>query len=154
MNLFLIRHAHAVGPDEDPARPLSARGREQVLSLAEFLKESGVFQPTEFWHSTLDRSRETAELLARGLRLTAPLSLMPDFEPESDPRAGARRINATSEALAIVGHEPHLSALATLLVVGRTDPPAFVMKKCSALALEGLGGFWSVRWHVSPDLIV
>jgi phosphohistidine phosphatase len=154
MNLFLIRHAHAVGADENPARPLSARGREQVSSLAGFLKRSGLFQPAEFWHSSLDRSRETAELLARRLRLTTPLRLVPDLEPESDPRDGVRRINAATGALAIVGHEPHLSALATLLVVGKIDPPAFVMKKCSALALEGLGGCWSVRWHVSPDLIV
>jgi phosphohistidine phosphatase len=79
---------------------------------------------------------------------------MPDLEPEANPRATVRRIKSETGALAIVGHEPHLSALATLLVTGRSDPAAFVMKKCSALALEGVGGFWSVRWHVSPDLIV
>jgi phosphohistidine phosphatase len=154
MRLFLIRHAHAVGADENAARPLSPRGREQVLSLAEFLQRSGLFQPESFWHSALDRSRQTAELLARRLRPNAPLTCMPDLEPEANPRATVRRIKSETGALAIVGHEPHLSALATLLVAGKTDPAAFVMKKCSALALEGVGGFWSVRWHVSPDLIV
>jgi phosphohistidine phosphatase len=93
-------------------------------------------------------------LLARRLRPAATLTLMPDLEPEANPRAAARRIKAATGALAIVGHEPHLSALATLLVAGKMEPPAFVMKKCSALALEGVGGFWSVRWHVSPDLLV
>lgn len=154
MNLFLIRHAHAVSADENAARPLSPRGREQVLSLAEFLASSGLFQPENFWHSPLDRSRQTAELLARRLRPAAPLRLMPDLQPEANPRATVRRINSATGALAIVGHEPHLSALATLLVAGKSEPPAFVMKKCSALALEGMDGFWTVRWHVSPDLIV
>ncbi|MGH7944663.1 MAG: SixA phosphatase family protein [Opitutaceae bacterium] len=154
MNLFLIRHAHALGADEDPARPLSPRGREQVLSLAEFLERSGVFQPAEFWHSALVRSRQTAELLARRLRLAAPLALIPDLEPEASPKTVVRRIRAATHAIAVVGHEPHLSALATLLVAGKAEPPAFVMKKCSALALEGIDAFWSVRWHVSPDLIV
>lgn len=153
MNVYLIRHAHAVDASEDPERPLSPRGRDQVLALAAFLKRSGLFQPLAFWHSPLLRSRETAELLGQRLRLAVPFLLMPDLEPEDDPRAAARRIKAANHAVAIIGHEPHLSALATLLVVGQAGPPVFVMKKCSALALEGVGSHWSVRWHVAPDLI-
>jgi phosphohistidine phosphatase len=153
MQLYLIRHAHAVDADEDPERPLSKRGVEQANDLAGFLRRSRLFQPAEFWHSSLARSRQTTQLLAQRLRLDVPHTLMPDLEPEDDPRAAARRIKAVTHSLAIVGHEPHLSMLATLLVVGKMELPLFVMKKCSALALEGEGGHWSVRWHVSPDLI-
>ena|SRR5688572_21057321 len=153
MNLYLIRHAHALGADEDPERPLSQRGRAQVLALVEFLKPSGLFHPAEVWHSPLARSRQTAELLTRQLRLTAPLALMPDLEPEADPRAVLRRIKATGHSLAIVGHEPHLSALATMLIGGKAGLPLFIMKKCSTLALEGADAHWSVRWLVPPDLI-
>lgn len=154
MKLYLIRHAHAVDAEEDPERPLSKRGVDQVTSLAAFLRRSDLFEPQDFWHSPLARSRQTAQILAQRLRLDVPQTLMPDLEPEDDPRAAARRIKATTHDLAVVGHEPHLSALATLLVVGKMEFPVFVMKKCSALALEGMGGHWSVRWHVSPDLIV
>ena len=153
MNLYLVRHAHAVGTDVDPTRPLSPRGREQVIAVADFLASSGVFQPAEFWHSPLVRSRQTAELLGRRLQLDVPHSLMPDLEPESDPRAIKRRLTATARAIAIVGHEPHLSALATLLISGKAGLPVFVMKKCSVLALEGVDAHWSVRWHISPDLL-
>jgi phosphohistidine phosphatase len=153
MNVFLIRHAHAVGGDVDPTRPLSPRGREQVRALADFLSPSGALQPAEFWHSPLVRSRQTAELLARRLHLAVPHSLVPELEPESDPRAAARRLKAAAHDVAIVGHEPHLSALATLLIGGKIGLPVFVMKKCSVLALEGLDAHWSVRWHISPDLI-
>ena len=153
MNVYLIRHAHAVAASENPERPLSTRGCNQVFALAAFLKRSGLFQPSEFWHSPLLRSRETAQLLDQRLRLSIPHLLVPDLEPDDDPRAAARRLKATNHAVAIIGHEPHLSALATLLVVGKAEVPAFVMKKCSALALEGVGSHWSVRWHVSPDLI-
>jgi phosphohistidine phosphatase len=153
MNVYLIRHAHAVDADENPERPLSTRGRAQVVALATFLTRSGLFQPAAFWHSPLLRSRETAELLGQRMRLSVPYMLMPDLEPEDDPRAAARLIKAANHAVAIIGHEPHLSALATLLVVGRAGLPAFVMKKCSALALEGMESHWSVRWHVSPELI-
>jgi phosphohistidine phosphatase len=154
MQVYLIRHAHAVDPDEDPMRPLSQRGEEQVRTLGAFLRRRpAVFQPEQIWHSSLLRSRQTAELLAGHLHLTAPRTLMPDIEPEDDPRAVARRIKATAHAVAVVGHEPHLSALATLLVVGQMQPATFVMKKCAALALEGIGEHWTVRWHLSPELL-
>ena len=153
MYVYLIRHAHAVDAEEDPERPLSKRGREQVRTLAAFLRRSTVFQPAEIWHSSLVRSRQTAELLVERMSLEAPFKLMPDLEPEDDPRAIARQIRATTQPLAVVGHEPHLSALATWLVVGKTEPATFVMKKCSALALEGIGPHWSVRWHIAPELL-
>lgn len=153
MIVYLIRHAHAVDPDKDPERPLSARGRTQVAALANFLKRSGLFQPSEFWHSPLLRARETAELLRQRLSLASPCLLVPDLEPEDDPRAAARRVRVTTHDIAVVGHEPHLSTLATLLLTGKSDLPLVVMKKCSALALEGAGSHWTVRWHVSPELI-
>lgn len=151
--LYLIRHADALDADVDEARPLSRRGELQVRALADFLAGKEVFRPEEIWHSSLVRARQTAELLARRLQLRTPLRLMPDLEPEADPRAVARRIKVLPRPIAVVGHEPHLSALATLLVVGHAEPPSFLMKKCAALALDGGGDFWSVRWHVSPELL-
>jgi len=151
--LHLVRHAHAVEATDDAARPLSAKGRAQVRTLGKFLRSSGAFQPEEIWHSPLVRARETATLLARHLKLTVPLVLQPGLEPEDDPAAVARGLRSATRSVAIIGHEPHLSALASLLVRGRAAPPAFVMKKCAALTLEGTGRFWMVRWHVSPELL-
>ncbi len=153
MIVYLIRHAHAVDGEQDAERPLSPRGEQQVRALAQRLRPTDAFQPLQFWHSSLRRARQTAELLSTALHSPAPLALMPDLEPEADPRAVARRIKATSYSIAVVGHEPHLSALATLLVTGRLQPPAFIVKKCAVIALERMEGAWLVRWHVSPELI-
>src|SRR3954469_22570464 len=119
MLVYLIRHADAVDADQDAARPLSERGRAQVRALSGVFARGEIFLPDEIWHSSLLRSRQTAEILAQRLKLRAPLTLMPDLEPEDDPRAVARRIKATPRSLAVVGHEPHLSALASLLIAGR-----------------------------------
>ena len=151
--LYLIRHAHALDAADDTTRPLSARGEKQVRALAGFLRKSGVFQPEEIWHSPLVRSRQTAELLARRLKIVAPLILTPGLEPGDDPRIAARRIRTTPRAIAVVGHEPHLGLLASLLVTGKMEPVRFVMKKCAILALEGAAGHWRVRWHVSPEVM-
>jgi phosphohistidine phosphatase len=152
--LYLVRHAHAVEGEVDPARPLSDRGRKQVAVLAKFLGPSGAFRPDEMWHSPLVRSRETAQLLALHLNMVRlPLREMPDLRPEDDPAATARRLKLVRRPLAIVGHEPHLSALASLLVAGDMEPPAFVFKKSAVLMLEPNGEAWLVRWQISPELL-
>ncbi len=153
MDLYLIRHAHAVDAEEDPARPLSDRGRKQVRVVTNFLDQSEAFEPAEIWHSALARSRETAQMLAHALARDAVLTSTPGLEPNDDPDAIVRRLKKFDRALAIVGHEPHLSALATLLVAGPDKTPLFLLKKCSVLRLEGTGAHWQVRWQVSPELL-
>jgi len=157
MRLFLIRHAHAVAADEDAERPLSKKGREQVKRLGHFLKDSEAFRPDEIWHSPLLRSRETAKLLAKKIGFTAPLIEVEGLEPEDDARATAARLKTMRRDLAIIGHEPHLSALASELVVQRAKTSAFVLRKSSVLALERdrrrPGSHWLVRWQLSPELL-
>jgi phosphohistidine phosphatase len=153
MELYLIRHAHAVDKEENPERPLSERGRKQVRALAKFLATSGALHPAEFWHSSLVRSRQTAELLAERMNLHAPLVEVAGLEPCDEPALIGRRLKGLTKPLAIVGHEPHLSALATLLIGGTSDAPMFVVRKSAVIALEGAGPHWQVRWHLSPELL-
>jgi phosphohistidine phosphatase len=153
MRLHLIRHAHAVDAEEDPRRPLSARGRTQVARLVAFFRVGGRLRPAEIWHSSLARSRETAALLARGLDFSGPVRKMPGLEPEDDPRATAGRLTGAGDGLVIVGHEPHLSSLATLLLSDAAESPVVVLKKGACLALDHEEGIWRVRWLVDPGLI-
>ena len=157
MRLYLIRHAHAVPAADDAERPLSKKGREQVKRLAKFLKDSRAFQPDEMWHSPLLRSRQTAKLLAKKLEFTAPLIEVEGLEPEDDARATAVRLKNLRRDIAIVGHEPHLSALASELIARAPKTSAFVLRKSSVLAIErdrsGRDSRWLVRWQVSPELL-
>ena len=153
MDLFLIRHAHAEDTTPDELRSLSKRGRAQVRRLARFLRDSGGFEPEEIWHSPLVRAQETAALLCLGAKLGVPLREVTGLTPGDDPGQIARRLAAENRPLALVGHEPQLSALASLLVAGAPEPVRFAMKKGAALALEGAGRHWIARWHVHPDLL-
>lgn len=150
MELHLIRHAHAEDTVPDEARRLSPRGRRQARALARRLRATGEFAPAEVWHSTLRRARETAELLAPAAP-GAPLREQTGLAPEDDPAAVARRLARTREPVAIVGHEPLLSALASQLVTGAADPVAFHVRKASALALTRVGRRWVVRWFLPPE---
>lgn len=165
MLLHLVRHAHALAEDEDPARPLSPRGRAEVARLARFLGASGVFRPAQIWHSPLVRSRQTADDLAARLLLADALRVeIPGLLPEDDPRTLAQRLHLHPKDrgdIALVGHEPHLSALASLLVRGKARPDLFVLKKSALLSLELTASThkktgharWRARWHLSPELL-
>ena len=152
MNLYLIRHAHAHAAAEDAERPLSPKGRDQIRRLVKGLSATTAFQPDEIWHSPLTRSRQTARLLAKQLSLSASIHEIAGLVPEANPRPTATRLRGARHAIAIVGHEPHLSALASLLVTGVPGRVIFKLKKCSLLALELRGTQWTVRWQLAPEL--
>jgi phosphohistidine phosphatase len=65
----------------------------------------------------------------------------------------AAKLADLTKPLALVGHEPHLSALGSLLVTGGTDPVVIAMKKGAVLALEWGGRRWVVRWHIEPGML-
>lgn len=153
MHLYLIRHAHALDGENDAARPLSPKGRKQVRALGRLLRDSDTFSATEIWHSPLVRADETARLLARHLRSKAPRSAIAGLRPDDAGNSILKKLHALRDPVAVVGHEPHLSALASLLVFGKAAPSRFVFKKCAVLRLDRADGVWAVRWQISPELI-
>ena len=152
MHLYLIRHAHALDGDNDAARPLSPKGRKQVRQLAGLLQDADAFEAGEIWHSSLRRAHETAGLLAKKLKRGVRLKEVAGLAPDDAVDRIAAKLGDLRRPVAVVGHEPHLSALASLLVTGRAAPPRFTLKKCSALRLDRANGGWSVRWLVAPEL--
>lgn len=163
MRLYLVRHAHAVTPAENPARPLSETGRLATTRLGAFLRTTGAFAPAQLWHSPLERARETAAGLVAALDADIMQVETDDLLPEDDPQLVARRLAMypVTHDLGLVGHEPHLSALATLLVRGKPGPVGFALRKGAVIALERTDKLhrksqqprWRVRWHLSPELL-
>ena len=152
MHVILIRHAHAEDGENDAARPLSPKGRRQARALARLLRAAEAFDAGEIWHSPLVRARQTAALLVQRLGTKAPLREVGGLRPGDDPAATARRLGDARRPVAVVGHDPHLSELATLLVTDRVAPLRFKLKKGAALRLDRTAGGWVVRWLVTPDL--
>jgi phosphohistidine phosphatase len=147
--IYLMRHADAVSDEVDPVRPLSQKGRDQVARVCAFLGKKPDFVPDRILHSSLERSRETAGLLAKGLGLTAPLVPTKGIEPEDDPGKIAAVLEASKGDVAVVGHEPHLGVLASLMVHGPERPGVFYpFPKAAMLALTRDGKRWRAEWLV------
>ena len=150
MEVYLIRHAHALDGKNDAVRPLSAKGRKQIRAVGRFLRRNDALATHEFWHSPLVRAADTARRLVARLKIRGRLRRVSGLLHDDDPAIMARRLNKLRRPVALVGHEPHLSALASVLVGGKAAPPIFVLKKCAVLALEKHGKRWTARWQVSP----
>ena len=147
--IFLMRHADAVSDEENPARPLSRKGREQVARVCTALAKVAAFRPAEIWHSPLARSLETAELLAKGLGISAPLLLVSGISPDDDPLRIFAVLEAAEGEVAVVGHEPHLGVLASLMVHGPDRPGIFYpFPKAAVMALTREGKRWKPEWLV------
>ncbi|AOS43271.1 Phosphohistidine phosphatase SixA [Lacunisphaera limnophila] len=153
MHLYLIRHAHALDGDDDVVRPLSPKGRKQIRAVGKWLRDTGAFEAVEIWHSPLRRAEETAKFLARRLKSKARLTDVGGLRPDDAADSIYKKLHQLRHPVALVGHEPHLSALASLLVAGESVPARFVFKKCSVLRLDRIDGVWAVRWQISPELV-
>jgi phosphohistidine phosphatase len=113
--LFLVRHGDA-SPGEaghrDDLRSLTPKGRRQIHELRRALKRLDVVFD-RLHHSPLLRAVETAELLTGRL----------DGVTVVDPRlAGGPDLELLAalqgERVALVGHQPHLGELASMLIFG------------------------------------
>ncbi|GAB5561207.1 MAG: phosphohistidine phosphatase SixA [Synoicihabitans sp.] len=163
MRLFLIRHAHALDHENDAKRPISERGQLMTQKAAQFLKSSRVLNPRQIWHSPLQRAFETAADLVSMMELDSDLVETDGLLPFDDPQIIAERLRIypTTHDIAMVGHQPHLSRLASLLINDSADPAVFHFKKNAVLALRMAVEThprsnlpkWRVAWHFSPEFL-
>ncbi|HMC56690.1 MAG TPA: histidine phosphatase family protein [Gemmatimonadaceae bacterium] len=142
MQLLIVRHADAGDKEEfaktgkpDSERPLSDKGRRQMEGAVEGLVAL-VPECDTLVTSPYVRARQTAEIVAQ--EYDCPVQEATSLEPERSPEGFARwcRDNARDAELIIaVGHEPHLSTLATWLMTG-DDESHIELKKGGACLLE------------------
>lgn len=126
MNLYLIRHAIAVDPaspgyEDDNLRPLTEKGREKMINIARGLKALEVHFDL-ILTSPAVRTQDTAQILLKVLKMKkGQLINSENLLPTGSSDQLIGEINekySTLDSIAIVGHEPNLSTLISLLIAG------------------------------------
>jgi phosphohistidine phosphatase len=147
--LFLVHHGDAVGPDVDPMRPLSDRGRVEVDMLAQKTAERGA-KPDIIWHSGKLRARQTAEAYRKHCNPLASLSATRGLQPTDPINWIVDSIAGETKHILLAGHFPHLPRLLGRLVTGNpnADPGQFPLN--GVVALEQVDGKWIERWRLKP----
>ena len=148
MNLYLVHHGVAVGPEVDARRPLSPAGLANVERLASQAAALGA-KPAVVWHSGKLRAKQTAEAYWRACNALAEFSATRHLQPD-DPAVWMRdRLRGEPRDVLIAGHFPHLPRLLVLMLgdrpgVARDFPPHGVV----ALLTEDDGESWKEEWRV------
>jgi len=125
MNLYVLRHGVAVergAPDfaNDSERPLTAEGEKQLRQIATAMKKMDL-QFDLILSSPFLRAKQTAEIVAKNLKLKKRLRFFDELKPDGGVKNLLRQLNELKPApenILIVGHEPYLSRLISLFVSG------------------------------------
>jgi phosphohistidine phosphatase len=159
MEVILIRHAKSETRDpnswpDDDQRPLSVEGRAEQRSAARAMKKMGIkfdFIVT----SPLLRARETADLVAKGYRWTEAPQVAEELAHEYSVGAVVKLLAKfpPDSAVALVGHEPDFSDLASALISKSRDVNIAV-KKSGVVGIEFDGpaevGKGTLLYHLKP----
>jgi phosphohistidine phosphatase len=154
MKLYLVQHGDAKPKSEDPERPLTEQGREDVAQVAAFAQRADI-RVAQIRHSGKRRAEETATILAEYLAPTGGVVALPGLAPQDDAGRVAELLNRETRPLMLVGHRPFMNRLTGLLVAGSQDRVVVRFRKGGIVCLERdpTSWTWTVCWMVTPDLI-
>ena len=160
MNLFLLRHGIAEERDtpgfqNDFARPLTAKGKRQLRQTCAAMRKMKIDFDL-ILASPLVRAKQTAKIAAKELERQRRLEFSDALKPGGDAKKLVQKIYAHKPAAAsvlLVGHEPDLSRLVSLLVSGKLDL-SLDFKKGGLAKLEAAklraGKCATLAWLLTP----
>ena len=129
MELYVLRHAIAVPRGTPPyvrndsERPLTGKGIKRMRRGTRGMRRIGVTFDL-LLTSPYRRAQETAQIVADSFQVP---DLVENFEPlsaEAAPEQAIRELARRSDRLhsvLLVGHEPQLSSIGSILLGGRSD---------------------------------
>lgn len=160
MELYIQRHAIAVlrgteGYDRDGDRPLTAKGAKKMKQIAAGMRTLGI-SPDLILSSPLVRARQTAEIVAGVFDLRKKLEYSEALSTDGDNEDVVSEITkheASCGSILLVGHEPSLSGLISLLIAGDERVP-ITMKKGGLCKLTvnsiHYGRCATLEWLLTP----
>ncbi len=161
-DLYILRHGIAVPPGTpgipDDERPLTPKGEKRMQQIARGLRRLDL-KLDRILTSPLPRARATAEIVADGLQAGDLLETADVLRAGADASTIRDWLRErTEERLMIVGHNPALTDLITLLVLGATRPQPQVceLKKGGIAALRAADSSpdrAELIWVATPRLI-
>jgi phosphohistidine phosphatase len=160
VRLFLIRHAQAAEQDaeaypDDALRPLVAKGRRVQRRMSRMLVKRGL-RPDRIFSSPWKRAWQTAGIVAEetgvGRKERIPCDALAAPPDLAELAIGVGAVGA-DEIIALVGHEPWMSGLAALLLVGTTSGVAIDFPKSGIMGIEVPGfeaGRGTLEFFLTP----
>lgn len=152
MKLFLVQHGEAMNQAEDPARPLTEKGKLEVERVARAAHNLEM-NPECIFHSGKLRAEQTAESIASVLGVTK-LEAVPGLNPNDEVSPWSKKIALLDDEIALVGHLPFMDMLASLLLCGDEHKGIVRLRYGAIVCLErDPEGNWRILWLLSPEMV-
>ena len=162
VDLYLMRHGIAIPREDssrmpDAERPLTEEGVRKTRQVAQGFGQLGITCDRIFT-SPLVRARQTAEIAAQVLGLEDRVEEWAELGAGGSNEAVLHRLQTaarrkTLRAVLLIGHEPQLSELTSLLLSGKPGL-AVDFKKAGICCLEAgptlRWGQATLRWLLTP----
>ena len=145
MLLYLLRHAEAeVDAASDRARRLTAKGNDQAERVGKFCRDQGI-EPAIILSSPVTRALQTAKAVA-GKLSGAELTEVPWAACGMDPWMAMEELSALAKfpSVMLVGHQPDLGALASVLL-GMDNVQSLHVRKALLMAIDAPHGIGERR---------
>ena len=153
MKLYLVQHGEAVSKQEDPERPLSEQGRQDVQAMARFIRHAGI-KVARVWHSGKRRAEQTAEILAQVVLPGGNAEVVEGINPNDPVSEFIADADVWEEDTLITGHLPFMSRLVSLLISGNTESEVVQYQPGSIVCLERAeSDQWAIVWMLRPDML-
>lgn len=151
--LYLVRHADAKKGEDDPAKPLSEIGLQNIGKVASYALRLNI-KLSQIFHSNVLRAKQTAEILGEMLAPAKGVSETDGLSPLDDPQIWAARLKGLNDAILLVGHLPHLDNLASLLLCGHTERSFVSFKTAGMACLKREDDLWTLQSLIAPEILV
>jgi phosphohistidine phosphatase len=161
MNIYLLRHAHALdvgesGVEKDEERPLSDQGRQQMAVVADAVQRMGLKFDLVLT-SPLRRAAETAQELCRHLGMPdSALMTCSPLEPGGSSKKLMKRLRSfEANEVVLVGHSPDLGEHAAWMIGSRRTEVLITKAglahvRCDAPPRKAAG---ALVWLLTPEII-
>jgi phosphohistidine phosphatase len=165
MKIILLRHGIAAEHGtqsfaHDSERPLTPEGRSKVRLIAKALARLKII-PDVILTSPFVRAHQTAEIAATVLRLKQQMHFCTHLASGGDAKrviAEVNKLHGDAESVMLVGHEPDLSLLISLLLTGSPTGAAIELRKGGLCVLEvealRAGKCATLLWLAPPKLLI
>ena len=143
-----MRHGEALSGTPDSRRPLSQRGRDEVIALAQLASARGV-AVAWIYHSGILRAQQTAELVAAVLAPAEGVRELGGLCSDDDPFIVKAALETTSRPLMLVSHLPYLGRLAGLLTTGDAERAVMEFAPATLACMTRHPAGWRLSWSIS-----
>jgi phosphohistidine phosphatase len=147
MRVYLLRHGAASLrksslKSDDDRRPLTDAGKRKLRAAAAGMRAAGL-RVDRVLSSPVLRAVQTARIVAPRLRPRPPVRCIDELSPDSRPEILLATLSQLSKSpsILLVGHEPGLSRLAALMLLGPGGDAHLEFKK---------GGLCRIDFPASP----